>query len=194
MARKKSLWSELQRELERRQRASLAHERQEQQVIRQLTREQEQADRRAARADAAERKRQEQLAHDAGAAMAAAMKGQLDSRLTELKTILTSALPAPPRLPFAMLKRTVQPPPFDPGALGEPSPAPAWEDFAPPAPGMLSVLTGGKARHARAVEDSRQAHQHALAEHRRSEDRRIRQLRAAREEHAQKVKTLEAEC
>ena len=130
MARKKSLWCELQRELERRQRASLARERQEQQIIRQLTREQEQADRRAARADAAERKRQEQLAHDAGAATAAAMKAELDSRLAELKTILTSALPAPPRLPFGMLKRIVQPPPFDPGALGRPS------------PGLLTLSTG----------------------------------------------------
>jgi hypothetical protein len=70
MARKKSLWSELQRELERRQRAAMARERQEQHMIRQLARDQEQADRRADRADAAERKRQEQLAHDAGAAAA----------------------------------------------------------------------------------------------------------------------------
>lgn len=193
MARKKSLWSELQRELERRQRDARARERQEQQIIRQLTRDQEQADRRAARADAAERKRQEQLAHDAGATAAAAMKAQLDSRLGELKTILTSALPAPPRLPFAMLKRTVQAPPFDPGDLGEPSPAPVWEDFAPPPPGMLSGLVGGKARHARAVEDARQAHQRAVEEHRHREDTRLRQLRAARQEHAQEVKALDAE-
>jgi len=125
MARKKSLWSELQHELERRQRAAQARERQQQQIIRQLARDQEQADRRAARADAAERKRQEQLAHDAGAAAAAAMKAQLDSRLGELKTILTSALSAPPRLPFAMLKRL--------GLLV--SSRPTWQDpFARPSP------------------------------------------------------------
>ena len=193
MARKKSLWSELQRELERRQRAALARERQQQQVIRQLARDQKQADQRAARADTAERKRQEQLAHDAGAAAAAAMKAQLESRLGELRTILTSALPVPPRLPFAMLKRTVQAPPFDPGDLGKPPRTPVWEDFAPPPPGMLSGLVGGKARHARAVEDARQAHQRAVAEHRRREDRRLGQLRAAREEHDRKVQALEAE-
>ncbi len=193
MARKKSLWSELQRELERRQRDALARERQEQQIIKQLARDQEQADRRAARADAAERKRQEQLAHDAGGAAAAAMKAQLDSRLGELKTILTSALPAPPGLPFAMLKRTRQASPFDPGDLGKSSPAPVWEDFAPPPPGMLSGFVGGKARHARAMEDARQAHQRAVAEHQHREDRRLSQLSAAREEHARTVKTLEAE-
>ena len=193
MARKKSLWSELQRELERRQRAAQARERQERQMIRQLTRDQGQADRRAARADATERKRQEQLAHEAGAAAAAAMKAQLDSRLAELRTILTLALSTPPRLPFAMLKRTVQAPPFDPGDLGKPAPAPVWDDFAPPQPGMLSGLVGGKARHARAVEDARQAHQRAVAEHERSEDKRLRQLRAARQAHDEKVKTLDGE-
>ncbi|HEY6315860.1 MAG TPA: restriction endonuclease [Streptosporangiaceae bacterium] len=193
MARKKSLWSELQHELERRQRVGQARERQEQQIIRQLTRDQEQADRRAARADAAERKRQEQLAHDAGAAAAAAMKAQLDSRLGELKTILTSVLSAPPRLPFAMLKRAAQAQPFDPGDLGKSSPVPAWEDFAPPPPGMLSGLVGGKARHARAVEDARQAHQRAVAEHQHRENSRLDQLRAARGGHARKVKALETE-
>jgi restriction system protein len=193
MARKTSLWSELQRERDQRRRAALARQRHEQQVIRQLTREQEQADRRAARADAAERKRQEQLAHNAGAAAATAMKAQLDSQLGELTTILASALPAPPRLPFAILKRTLQAPPFDPGDLGQPSRAPVWEDFAPPPPGMLSGLVGGKARHARAVEDARQAHQRALAGHQRSEDRRLSQLRAARQAHDQKVKALAAE-
>src|SRR5215471_11002730 len=81
MARKRSLWSELQRERERRQRAARARERQEQQIIGQLRREQEQADRRAARADSAERKRQVQLAHDASAGAAKAMKAQLDSRV-----------------------------------------------------------------------------------------------------------------
>jgi restriction system protein len=58
---------------------------------------------------------------------------------------------------------------------------------------MLSGLVGGKARHARAVEDARQEHQRAVAEHRQREATRVGQLRAAREEHAGKVKALEAE-
>ena len=154
MTRKTSLWSELQRERERRERAAQASERAEQQMIRQLTRDQEQAERRATRADAAERRRQEQLGHDAGAAAAKEMKAQLDSLVEKLRTLLTYVLLSPPQLPFAALKRTVQAPPFSPGNIGKPTPAPRWEDFAPPPPGMLSGLVGGKGRHARAVTEA----------------------------------------
>jgi restriction system protein len=193
MARKMSLWSELQRERERRERAARARERAEQQMIRQLTGDQEQAERRAARADAADRKRQDQLAHDAGAAAAKVMKAQLDSRIDELRTLLTSVLPAPPRLPFAALKRTVQVPPFSPGDISKPAPTPRWEDFAPPPPGMLSRLVGGKGRHARAVTEGQQAYQQALAGHQQGEARRLSQLREARAAHGQMTGALQAE-
>ena len=193
MARKTSLWSELQRERERRERASQARERAERQTITQLIREQELAERRAAKADAAEKRRQEQLAHEAGAAAAKAMKVQLDSQVTELRTLLTSVLGTPPQLPFAALKRTVQAPPFSPGGLGKPSPVPRWEDFAPPPPGALSGLFGGKARHARDIEEARAAYQQAVAGQQRAETRRTSQLRAARAAHDQMIRTLEAE-
>lgn len=193
MARKTSLWSELQRELERRQRATQARERAEQQMIRQLTRDQEQAERRAAQAEAAERKRQEQLAHDAGAAAARQMKAQLDARVTELWMLLISALPAPPRLPFAALKRVVQAAPFSPGDLGEPAPAPRWEEFAPPPPGVLGALLGGKGRHERAVTEAQEAYQAALAGHQQDEDKRVSQLGKARAAHDQMIRTLQAE-
>src|ERR1700760_2133863 len=173
MTRKTSLWSELQHEWERRERATRAQERAQQQMIGQLARDQEQAERRAARADAAERKRQEQLAHEAGAAAADEMKAQLDARVSELQTVLTSALPTPPRLPFTALRRTVQAPPFAPGILGEPAPEVRWEDFAPPPPGILSGLVGGKARHERAVTEAQVAYQQAAAAHQQEEDRRL---------------------
>ncbi len=193
MARKKSLWSELQRELERRERAARAQERADQQMIRQLTRDQEQAEHLAARADAAERKRQEQLAHDAGAAAAKAMKAQLDSAVDQARTLLTSVLQTPPRLPFAALMRTAQVPPFSAGDLSQPSRAPRWEDFAPPPPGMLSGLVGGKARHARAVTDAQEAYQQALEEHQQGEARRLSQLRHAQVAHDQMTEALQAE-
>ena len=150
MARKKSLWSELQRERERRHRVALAQERSNEQTIRQLVRDRDRAERAAARADAAERKRQEQFAHEAGVSAAKAMKAQLDVRLAQLRTLLTSVLDTPPQLSFAMLKQTAAVPPFEPGDLVSPLPVPVWEDFAPPLPGVLSGLMGGKARHARA--------------------------------------------
>jgi len=115
MARKKSLWSELQHELERRQRAAQAREHANEQTIKQIMRDHDHAGRQATRADTAERKRQEQLAHEAGASAAKTMKAQLDTRLAELKTLLTSALDTPPQLSFAMLKQTAAVPPFEPG-------------------------------------------------------------------------------
>jgi len=121
MARKKSLWSELQRELDRRERVAVARER-SQQMVRQLVQERERAVRQAARAEAAERKRQQEIAHEAGAAAAKTLKEQLDARIVELKTLLTSALAKPPELSFGNLKRSPTVPSFDPGVSRTPEP------------------------------------------------------------------------
>ncbi len=193
MARKKSLWSELQRERERRQRAAQAQERMNEQTVKQLMRDHDRTERQAARAGAAERKRQEQLAHEAGASAAKAMKAQLDAWVAELQTLLTSVLGTPPQASFAMLKQTVAVAPFEPGDLGKPLPVPVWEDFAPPPPGVLSGLMGGKARHARAQEAARDAFEQARADHLLAEDARARQLQEARAAHDLHVKALEAE-
>jgi restriction system protein len=193
MARKKSLWSELQRERERRERAARARDRTERQLANQIMQDYERARRRAVRADVAEQKRQEQLAHEAGASAAKAMKAQLDARLAELRTLLTSALSNPPELSFAQLKRSVPVPSFEPGGGGQPLPVPVWEDFAPPTPRVLSGLVGGKTRHARAQDAARDAFEQARAEHEVAEKARLRQLQDAREEHERAVRTAEAE-
>jgi restriction system protein len=193
MARKKSLWSELQRERERRQRAAQAQERMNEQTVKQLMRDHDRAERQAARSGAAEQKRQEQLAHEAGASAAKAMKAQLDAWVAELRTLLTSVLGTPPQWSFAMLKQTVAVAPFEPGDLGKPLPVPVWEDFAPPPPGVLSGLMGAKARHARAQEAARDAFEQARADHLLAEDARTRQLQEARAAHDLQVKALEAE-
>jgi restriction system protein len=193
MTRKKSLWSELQRERERRQRLARAQERTNEQTIKQIMRDHDRAERQAARADAAERKRQEQLAHEAGASAAKTMKAQLDARMGQLKTLLTSALDTPPQLSFAMLKQTAAVPLFEPGDLGEPLPVPVWEDFAPPPPGVLSGLMGGKARHARAQEAARDAFEQARADHALAEDTRARQLQEARAANELRIKVIETE-
>jgi len=193
MTRKKSLWSELQREMDRRQQLAVARERSQQQMIRQLVQERERAVRQAARAEAAERKRQQELAHGAGIAAAKALKEQLDARLTELRTLLTSALAKPPELSFASLKRSPNVPPFDPHGLAEPFPLPAWDEFAPPLPGPLSGLVGGKARHARALEAARSDFERALAEHERAEDDRVRRLDDARRSYERMVQGVRTE-
>lgn len=193
MARKKSLWSELQRERERRQRAAHARERMNTQTVTQILRDHDRAERQAARADAAEQKRQEQLAREAGASAAKTLKAQLDARLAELRTLLASALDTPPQLSFAALKHTAAVPPFEPGDLGKPLPVPVWEDFAPPPPGVLSGLVGGKARHARAQEAARDAFEHARADHAVAEDARARQIEQARAAHQLRAEAIEAE-
>lgn len=157
MAGKESVWSELQRERARRESAAQAQERRYQQTVRQVLHEQERANQEAARAEATERKGLEQIAHQIGAAAAQAMNTQLDARLAELRTLLTSVLDAPPQLSFELLKRTAAVPPFEPGDLGVPLPAPVWEDFAPPRPGVLSGLVGGKARRARVQQAAQDA-------------------------------------
>jgi restriction system protein len=193
MARKRSLWSDLQRERERRARAARARERTQQQMVRQMVQEAERAERRADRADAAERRRQEQLAHEAGAAAAEEMKAQLEAEVAELRTLLTSVLASPPRLSFAELKQSAVAAPFDPGELGQPLPAPVWEDFAPPAPGAVAGLMGGKARHARAQEAARAGFEQAVAEHGLAEQARARRLQEARAAHDRMVVESDAE-
>ncbi len=193
MARKRSMWSELQREMERRQRVAASRERSQQQLIRQLVQESERAARRAARADAAERKRQQEMAQQKGAAAAKAMKKQLDARIAELTTLLTSALARPPELPFARLKRSATVPPFSPGSLGNPIPEPTWADLAPSPPGLLTGLVGGKSRYARAQEAAKETFERAVAEHRLAEQARLHRLGAARAEHDQMVREKEVE-
>jgi restriction system protein len=193
MSRKKSLWSELQHERERRQRVAQAQERMNAQTLRQLMRDHDRAERQAVRVEAAERKHQEQLAHEAGAVAAKTMKAQLEARLSELSTLLNSALHGPPSLSFTMLKQTAAIPPFEPGDLGTPLPEPVWADFAPPPPGALSGLMRGKARHARAQEAAQAAFKRAQADHVLTEDARARQLQQARAAHEARVKAHEAE-
>jgi restriction system protein len=193
MVRKKSLWSELQRERERRARVALAQEHANQRLVRQMVQDAERAERRAERADAAERRRQEQVAHEAGAAAAKEMKAQLDAQVAALRTVLTSVLASPPRLSFAELKRSAAAEPFDAGELGQPLPVPVWEDFAPPAPGGLAGLVGGKARRARAQEAAQAAFERAIAEHGLSEQERARQLQEVRWAYDRMVMDLDAE-
>jgi restriction system protein len=116
---------------ERRERIARARERTQRQLIKQIEQDREQAQRRTARADAAERRRLEQLGHEAGLSAAMELKAQVDSQEADLNALLTSALQRPPRLSFALLKQSVNVDPFEPGHIGRPLPPPEWEDFAP---------------------------------------------------------------
>jgi len=84
-------------------------------------------------------------------------------------------------------------PPFDPGNLGRPLPAPVWDAFAPSAPGLLAGLVGAKARHARAQEAAQRAFEQAIADYRAAETARLYQLQDARTRYERMVRDIKAE-
>jgi len=194
MARRRSLWSDLQRERARRESAARARDRAQQQIIRQFAQERARAALQAARQDVAERKRQELLTHEAGVAAARAMREQLNSRLTDLRSVLKSGASAVPPLTFAMLKRSPQWPAFNPGELARPSVAPDWAAFPPKAPRPFSSVVGGKARYERAKNAAWTVFQQALTDHTHAEEVRRRKLEAARRNYQAMVDNINAEA
>ena len=77
-------------------------------------------------------------------------------------------------------ERTGTYPPFDPGQLGEPLPAPAWEDFAPAPPSGIGKILGGAGRFERQLDSARTAYAQAAGQHTAAEAGRCRQLAAQR--------------
>jgi restriction system protein len=193
MARRSSLWAELGRERERRQREARQTQRVQEQLIRQAGKEHDQATQRAQREEAADRKHQEQLAHQAGVAEAAARSAEVDARADELRELLRSSLDVPTHIPFDALKRRDEVVRFVPGVLGEVVSTPVWEDFEPRRPGRLLGLVGGKAKHERERAAAWQRFQQALADHEGGEEVRRRQLAEAQRQHAQRAADLKRE-
>lgn len=194
MGRRSSVWTQLQRERERRRKAARQAQRKHQQLIRQAQQAREQAEKRRARADVAGRKRQEELAHDAGAQEAAARTSEVEARVRDLETLLVASLNTQPHIDFATLRAAYEPEPFDPGPLGRPAPEPSWEDFEPPPPGPLGGLLGGRGRYERERAAATHRFEEARREHRLEEDRRLRRLEAARNAYDTQVAELRNEA
>lgn len=190
MARRSSLWTELRRERERRQREARQAQRVHEQLIRQAEEEHDQAVQRAQREEDAERKHQEQLAHQARIAEAAARTAEVEARADELRELLRSSLDVQTHIRFDALKRRDDVVCFDPGVLGQDVPIPVWEDFEPRRPGRLSGLVGGKAKYERERAVAWQRFQQTLADHERAEEVRRRQLAEAQRQHAQQAAEL----
>jgi restriction system protein len=193
MARRSSLWTELRRDRERRQReASQAHRVQEQ-LIRQAQKEHSQAVQESRRAEAAERKHQEQRAHEARAAEAAARTAEVEARAEELRVLLRSSLDVQTHIPFDALKRRVDVGCFDPGVLDQVVSLPVWEDFEPCRPGKLSGLLGGKTKYEQERTVAWQRFQQALADGEHAEEVRRCQLAEAQQQHARQVAEMTRE-
>lgn len=119
MAKKRSLWAELQRERANRLRL-------EQQALRAVEREQakaerdrEQARRAAARQAAANERERKRLYIEDRKAEAAAMRADLQARIAQLDAVLTAGVNQGPGVSFDSLKHSVDMPPFDAGRLGQ---------------------------------------------------------------------------
>src|SRR5215207_8490098 len=110
----------------------------------------------------------------------------VERRVHVLDTVLVSALRTRPHLDFEQFKRKGDLRPFDPGALGQPRPAPRWEDFAPPPPTGRPKLWGSP-RYDRAVLQATEELERARAEYDAAERQRQQLLAAAERRHAERL-------
>lgn len=176
MAKKRSLWAELQRERANRQRleqqAFRAFEREEAKAAR----DREQAQRATVRLAAANERERKRLYVEDRKAEAAAMAADVQARIAELDAVLTGGLHQQSGVSFASLKHMVNMPPFDPGGLDRPFSEPQWEQFAPQPPGAVGRMFGGSTRYAREEAAARAAYENECAGHAIAESDRRQQL------------------
>lgn len=193
MARRRSVWTELQRDRANRQRLELQARRAAVQAAVQAERQREQAGRAAARRMAANDRERKRLYVEERKAEAATMVSDLQARLAELDSVLTAGVLRQPDVSFASLKRTVEIPPFDPGGLDKPIAEPQWAQFAPQHPGAFSRMFGGGARHEREKAAVRETYERERARHASAEaDRRRRLLERHHEYERQGTEAAEA--
>jgi restriction system protein len=176
VAKKRSVWAELQRERASRQRLEQQARRAAERAVAKAARDREQARRGAIRQAAANERERKRLYIEDRKAEAAAMTADVQARIAELDAVLTGGLHQRSGVSFASLKHTVEMPPFDPAGLDRPFAEPQWAQFAPRPPGTVGRMFGGSARHAREETAAREAYEHECARHAAAESDRRRQL------------------
>lgn len=165
MAKNRGLWTDLQRELARRQRQRQQALRMEAQAAARARREDEQATRATARQATVDAKERKRLYAEARKTEAASMASELQDRVAELDSVLTAGIRQHPLVMFASLKHAPSYPSFDAGGLDRPQLAPDWEHFAPPLPSGLGKLLGGAGRYQREETAARAAFEAELEVH-----------------------------
>lgn len=114
----------------------------------------------AAAQKAADRERElEETA--AGKAEAEQLNADLAARVTRLESILWNGLERVAAVDLNALLRHDEFPPLELGSDGVAPPRPSWLDYAPPAPGGIAGLFGGRARHDLQLDAARQAFERA---------------------------------
>ena len=130
-----------------------------------MIREAAKAERDGKRQAAASERERKKLYIEDRKAEAAAMAADVRARLAELDELLKAGIRDRPVVTFASLRRTDTYPPFDAGQLGEPLPAPAWEDFAPAPPSGIGKILGGETALERQLDNARTAYAQAAEQH-----------------------------
>lgn len=110
----------------------------------------------------------------------------VDRQIRTLDEILTSILLLRP-LTFDHLKVVPRPAAFNPGSLATAQPAPDWSAFAPPEPGGLNRLLGGKARYERQLAEARAQFDTAMAGYQQQESQLQSALSKAKADHDRMV-------
>ncbi|MEV0403017.1 restriction endonuclease [Actinoallomurus sp. NPDC050550] len=187
MAKRRGVWAELQRERARKQRLAQQAYRASVQAAKKAEREREQAQRAAARRAAQNERERKRLYIEDRKAEAADLAADLRERIEELDSVLTAGVRRRPDASFTSLKRTLQPPPFDPGGFDRPIPPPQW--IPPQPPGVLGGLLGGRARYAREEAAARQTYERQRAQHAAAEADRLRRLEGRRRAYDQGLAT-----
>jgi restriction system protein len=176
VAKRQGLWAEIQRERARkeriRQREFREFRRDEARTVREAARAERDRKRQAA---TGERERKKLYVEDRKAE-AAAMAKDVRARLAELDGLLEAGIRDRPVITFASLRRTDTYPAFDAGQLGEPLPAPIWEQFAPAPPSGLGKIFGGGGRFEKQADSAGAAYARAVEQHTATEADRRRQL------------------
>lgn len=154
--------------------------------------EQERQQRVALAAEKATEREQKQATTAAGRDRAQHLTAAVDRTVDRLASILHRGLDRASRLELSTLLRHDPPPPLDLGAIGLPATPPAWEDFAPPEPGVLGSMLGGRTRYGLRVAEVRKEFDRAKRRYDHDEADRLRHVADATERHHAAVREHEA--
>lgn len=151
-------------------------------------REAERARRAYERAQAAEEKERRRLYVASQEAEVNLRNEQVEGFISELQNLLGATLHVDDFLDWEALKEEPDVPPFQPGGLEVPAPAPELQ--LPPPPSGLGKLFG-RDKHEAAVAEARQQYERAVAEHASKERQRETRLAQAKSEYDSMVAKLE---
>ncbi|MFB9929587.1 restriction endonuclease [Amycolatopsis halotolerans] len=173
-----------QQRRERERRAALQAQKAQERFIAQQQREADRQQREAKRAEAqADRDRKAQYLAER-VAEAEELTAATAASCERLASVLRAGLTRRTPLDFRGMRLDFVAEELSAGKLSDAEQPPLWEDFAPPAPGLLSRMFGGDARYSQAAQEARLRFEQGQAAHRQRESHRLAQLEQSRKRHA----------